>query len=109
MTISSLTNCCAVSTAAPSRTQSISNVQAEVEKLQRQYESWANCSSSKTSQGKAKIDEISVKLEAAKQELKKAEESKSVEKTLSVPINGPVGHKPSLRLDGLGTYVDEMA
>ena len=68
---------------------------ADLAKLQSQLSDWVHCPSSKTSAGKAKIAEITDRIDAIKAKVEKSD----VEKI------APHG----LRLDGLGAWVNEQA
>ncbi len=81
----------------------------ELAKLESQLSDCVNCSSSTTSAGKAKIAEISDKIETIKAQVKTVEDSKAKEAPpvqTQEPSKTVVG---GLRFDGLGTLIDERA
>jgi len=69
---------------------------ADLAKLESQLSDWVHCPSGKTPTGKARIAEITDKIDAIKAKVEKSD----VEK-----IAAPQG----LRLDGLGGWVNEQA
>jgi len=73
----------------------------ELAKLESQLSDWVHCPSSKTEAGKEKIAEITDKIDTAKAQIKKAEDSKAEAQ--------PSPPKPALRFDGLGTLLDAQA
>jgi len=82
---------------------------ADLAKLETQLSDWVNCPSGKTSTGKAKIAEITDKIDAIKAKVQKAE----VEKTAPAPGSETQEAQrvamQGLRLDGLGAWVNERA
>ena len=85
------------------------NASVELAKYESQLADWVQCASSKTSEGKAKIAEITDKIEAIKAEVKRAEDAPP--KAPSPPIPDPAVAAAQLqpRLDQLGTWLDAKA
>lgn len=79
--------------------------QADLVKYQKQLADWIDCPSRKTSYGKAKIAEINDKIHAAKAQIKKAQETETVESKPKAAAVDPTAARPSMRFDGVGTYV----
>ena len=72
---------------------------ADLAKLESQLSDWVHCPSSKTSAAKAKIAEITDKIDAIKAKVEKSD----VEKI------APPQQQQTLRLDGLGAWLNEQA
>ena len=90
---------------SPAMTPAAAN--GELAKLHSQLADWVNCPSCKTSAGKAKIAEISSKIEALENRVKKAEVNKH-----SSAVSSPAAElieAPTLRFDGLGAFVSLRA
>jgi len=85
------------------------NVSAELAKYESQLSDWVHCASSKTSEGKAKIAEITDKIKSIKAQVKRAADSKQPTPTQRPPEpSHNVAHR-RLRLDQLGTWLDAQA
>lgn len=100
-----------VSTApwAPEPRAAPANARAELAKYESQLSDWVHCASSKTSEGKAKIAEITDKIESIKAQVKRAEGAKL--QTPAEQAADATGKPPNrqLRLDQLGTWLDAWA
>ncbi len=83
-------------TSSAASSQPPATASADLAKLESQLSDWVHCPSSKTSTGKAKIAEITDKIDAIKAKVEKAD----VEK---------IAPQQGLRLDGLGAWVNESA
>jgi len=105
--VSSLNVSTAASDATPQATPA--NASAELAKYESQLSDWVHCASSKTSEGKAKIAEITDKIESIKAQVKRAEDAKP--STRSQPAAEAAGKAPhrQLRLDQMGTWLDAQA
>jgi hypothetical protein len=79
----------------------------ELAKCESQLSDWVHCASSKTSAGKAKIAEITNKIDSIKADMKKADESKTA--ALREEKTPPMNTVHRLRFDGLGTWVNLQA
>jgi hypothetical protein len=85
------------------------NVNAELAKCESELSDWVHCPSSKTSAGKAKIAEITAKLDGLKAQMKRADEARSTASSQGQP------HKPAalaahrLRFDQIGASLDVQA
>lgn len=85
------------------------NADAELAKYESQLSDWVHCESCKTSEGKAKIAEITDKIETIKTQLKRVEETKPLSKAQQdLDISANVSHR-ALRLDLQGTWLDAQA
>ena len=81
----------------------------ELAKLESQLSDWVHCPSSKTSAGKAKIAEITAKIETIKGQAKAVEDKRAKEVPrleTQEPSKTVVG---GLRFDGLGAWINERA
>lgn len=81
----------------------------ELAKLETQLSDWVHCPSSKTSAGKAKIAEITDKIDGIKVKVKKAEDDKARSPT-SIEATQPA--RPAaqnLRFDGQGVWLSMQA
>ena len=85
------------------------NASAELAKYESQLSDWVHCASSKTSEGKAKIAEITDKIEAIKAQVKRAEDAKPKVPDLQTQDGVPTAPQRQLRLDHLGTWLDAQA
>ena len=85
------------------------NASAELAKYESQLSDWVHCASSKTSAGKAKIAEITDKIESIKAQVKRAEDAKPSPR--NQPAEAVAAKVPQrlLRLDQLGTWLDVRA
>lgn len=81
------------------------NVDAEVTKCESDLSDWVHCPSSKTAAGKAKIAEITAKLDGLKAQMKRADEAKVQPQPLK-SLEAP-GHP--LRFDLLGARLNAQA
>ena len=105
--VSSLNVSTVASAAAPQAAPA--NASAELAKYESQLSDWVHCASSKTSEGKAKIAEITDKIESIKARVKRAEEvklPKPNEQARDATANAP--HR-QLRRERLGTWLDAWA
>ena len=85
------------------------NASADLAKYESQLSDWVHCASSKTSEGKAKIAEITDKIVSIKAQVKRAEDAKPQAPSQQAPdVAGKVPHR-QLRLDQLGTWLDLRA
>jgi hypothetical protein len=84
------------------------NASAELAKCESQLADWVHCPSSKTSEGKAKIAEITDRIQSIKAQVKRAEDAKSSTQTQAAELPNQVP-PPQLRLDQLGTWLDVRA
>lgn len=105
--VSSL-NLSTTSSAAPSQAAP-ANASAELAKYESQLSDWVHCASSKTSEGKAKIAEITDKIEAIKTQVKRAEDARPKVPDLQTQDAVPAASLRQLRLDQLGTWLDAQA
>jgi hypothetical protein len=104
----------AVSSAAVRPTPAApANSSAELAKCESQLSDWVHCPSGKTSEGKAKIAEITARIESIKAQVKRAEDARAPQPThqptqqaADEAVHAP--HRP-LRLDQLGTWLDAQA
>jgi peptidyl-tRNA hydrolase len=108
--VSSLSNISVAPASVQGTTTAVpANASAELAKYESQLSDWVHCASSKTSEGKAKIAEITAKIESIKARVKQAED---VKQPASVPqaaqSSSGEPHRP-LRLDLLGTWLDAQA
>ena len=85
------------------------NASAELVKYESQLSDRVHCASSKTPQGKAKIAEITDKIESIKARVKRAEHAKPPTPAEQAP--DATGNTPrhQLRLGHLGTWLDAWA
>ena len=105
--VSSLNVSTVASAAAPQAAPA--NASAELAKYESQLSDWVHCASSKTSAGKAKIAEITDKIETIKAQVKRAEDTRPSVPSLQAPdAVGKVSQR-QLRLDQLGTWLDAQA
>jgi hypothetical protein len=85
------------------------NASAELAKYESQLSDWVHCASSQTSEGKAKIAEITDKIESIKAQVKRAEDAKpKAPSQQNRDSSATVAHR-QLRLDQLGTWLDAQA
>ena len=83
------------------------NASGELAKCESQLSDWVHCASSKTPEGKAKIAEITGKIDAIKAQMKKAEEASTAS---AAPASAPTSETtPRLRFDGLGAKLNVQA
>jgi hypothetical protein len=94
-------------TEVPSPSGSASSGSGELAKCESQLSDWVNCPSSKTSAGKAKIAEITGKIQTIKAQMKKAEDAKAVPAAQTHAV--PVPLAQALRFDGIGSWLDMHA
>jgi hypothetical protein len=85
------------------------NSSAELAKYEGKLSDWVHCASSKTSEGKAKIAEITDKIESIKAQLKRAEDAKPKAPSQQSPDSAATTSHRLLRLDQLGTRLDAKA
>jgi 3'-phosphoadenosine 5'-phosphosulfate sulfotransferase len=85
------------------------NASAELAKYESQLSDWVHCASSKTSAGKAKIAEITDKIESIKAQVKLAEEAKPSPRNHQAEEVAAKVPQRQLRLDQLGTWLDVRA
>jgi len=85
------------------------NASAELAKYESQLSDWVHCASSKTPEGKAKIAEITDKIESIKAQVKRAEDAKPKAPSQRAPDAVDQAPQPRLRLDQLGTWLDVRA
>ena len=98
--------------AAPSTAAAPANASAELARYESQLSDWVHCASSKTAEGKAKIAEITDKIESIKAQVKRADDAKPP--TPSQQPADAAGQAPQrqlrpIRLDQLGTWLDARA
>lgn len=104
--LSALNSLSVGSVPAHARSAAPANVSAELAKYESQLSDCVFCPSSKTSEGKARIAEITDKIESIKAQLKRAEDAKPSTPTQRLPEPSPnAAHRP-LRLDQLGAWLD---
>ena len=94
---------------APAPQAAPANASAELAKYEAQLSDWVHCASSKTSQGKAKIAEITHKIESVKAQVKRAEDAKPQAPRHQVPDTEGKVPQRQFRLDQLGTWLDAQA
>ncbi len=100
----------AASTAARHASQAApSSAGAELAKYESQLSDWVHCASSKTSEGKAKIAEITDKIESIKAQVKRAEDARLPTPTQQAADAAAKAPQRQLRLDQLGTWLDAKA
>ena len=93
---------------------SAASASSELAKFETQLSDWVHCPSSKTSAGKAKIAEITDRIESIKAQMKQAEDAKvfADAATTTAAAETFIQHAPSqtagpaLRFDGTGTWVN---
>ena len=86
------------------------NLDADLAKAQSQLADWVACPSCKTPEGKAKIEEISAKVDTIKSKLKAAEDSKPSRAEAAKPApTETAARSPSAALSTLGGFVDTYA
>jgi hypothetical protein len=93
----------AVAPAAPA------NAGAELAKYESQLSDWVHCASCKTAAGKAKIAEITDKIQAIKTQMKRAEEARPPSQAMQAPEPLPHVVQHQFRLDQLGAWLDLKA
>lgn len=81
----------------------------ELAKLEGQLSDWVHCASSKTSAGKAKIEEISGKIETIKVQVRSAEDEKVKQDPQVVTNESSNSSARGLRFDGLGAWLNVQA
>ncbi len=94
---------------APAPQAAPANASAELAKYQSQLSDWIHCASSKTSEGKAKIAEITDKIESIKAQVKRAEDTKPSPRNQPAEEMAAKAPQHQLRLDQLGTWLDVRA
>lgn len=82
---------------------------AELAKLEIQLSDWVNCPSCTTSAGKAKIAEISDKIQAIRAQVKNAEESSVAALPRNESQEPTSTSQQALRFDGLGALLNVQA
>ncbi len=82
---------------------------SELARLETQLSDWVHCPSCKTPAGKAKIAEISDKIEAIKAQVKTAEDAKATARRSNEIVESSKAAAGSVRLDGLGQWLNERA
>lgn len=82
---------------------------SELAKLERQLSDWVHCPSCNTSAGKAKISEITTKIDGVKAQIKKAEQSKVEPAPETQAREQQAIAKQGLRFDGLGASLNVQA
>lgn len=94
---------------APAPQAAPANASAELAKYESQLSDWVHCPSCKTSEGKAKIAQITSKIESIKAQVKRAEDAKpQAPSPQPLDAAGKVPHR-QFRLDQLGTWLDAQA
>ncbi len=109
--VSSLNPSTAASAAAPKASQTApANASAELAKYESQLSDWVHCASCKTSEGKAKIAEITDKIESIKAQVKRVEDARKASTSTQQVTDAAdkVPHR-QLRLDQLGAWLDIQA
>jgi len=86
------------------------NADAQLAKYQSQLSDWVQCPSGKTPEGKAKIAELTDKIQSLKSQMKQADEVQRTPPAASAPPQGPEPERPAtrsgLRLDAQGIFID---
>jgi hypothetical protein len=86
------------------------NLDADLAKAQGQLADWVACPSCKTPEGKAKIEEISAKVDTIKSKLKAVEDSKPTRAEAAKPPSAEAAaQSPGVALSTLGGFVDTYA
>ena len=108
MAMSSISSVQPGSVSVPTSPGSAGIATGELAKYESQLSDWVHCPSCKTSAGKAKIAEITAKIDAIKAEMKKVDDAK---KSASATNQEPAQHSvaKSLRFDSRGTWVSTQA
>lgn len=106
--MSSLSSVQSGSVSVPTSTGSAGIASGELAKYESQLSDWVHCPSCKTSTGKAKIAEITAKIDAIKAEMKKVDDAK---KSASVTNQESAQQvvAQGLRFDGQGAWVSTQA
>ena len=92
--------------ATPARTDA--TLDGELAKCESQLADWVHCPSGKTSEGKAKIAEITTKRDAIKVRMEMREKQAQHANEPAAAQRNP-DPTQRLQLSGLGTYVDRYA
>lgn len=77
----------------------------ELAKLEIQLSDWIHCPSCKTPAGKAKIAELTDKIDVIKAQVKAAEDAKAT----ALRGNEAMESSQAVRFDGLGSWLNERA
>jgi hypothetical protein len=85
-----------------------SGASGELAKFESQLSDWVHCPSCKTPEGKAKIAEITSKIDAIKNEMKRVEETKASSHAADAEP-AAISAPRSVRFDGLGAWVNTQA
>lgn len=85
------------------------NASAELAKYESQLSDWVHCPSSKTSAGKAKIAEISDRIETLKAQMKHTEDAKTSVPQPQSADGSANAAGPRLRFDQQGTWLNVQA
>lgn len=93
---------------AESTSQRPANASGELAKLESQLSDWVHCPSGETSAGKAKIAEITDKIDAIEVKVKTADEAK-VASARSEADQPQRSAAQSLRFDGQGAWLNVQA
>jgi hypothetical protein len=109
-TVNSLNVSTAAAAAAPQPPQAApATASVELAKYESQLSDWVHCASSKTSEGKSKIAELTDKINSIKAEVKRAEDTRlPTPAQQAADAAGKAPQRP-LRLDQLGTWLDVRA
>ena len=106
--IGNLSSATSVSETASTASRPPAAASADLAKLESQLSDWVHCASCNTSAGKAKIAEISDKIEAIKSQVKKADEDKAATAPSTVTQELQKVAAQGLRFDGLGVWLNEQ-
>ncbi len=82
---------------------------SELAKLETQLSDWVHCPSCKTPAGKAKIAEITDKIDAIKAQVKTAEDAKAAAVRGHQAMESSKAAVPGVRFDGQGGWLKELA
>jgi hypothetical protein len=85
-----------------------SGASGELAKFESQLSDWVHCPSCKTPEGKAKIAEITSKIDAIKNEMKRVEETKASSQAANAESTLTQAAR-AIRFDGLGAWVSTQA
>ena len=95
--------------AVPAPAPAPANLDAEKAKVESQLADWVHCVSAKTPEGKAKIEQLSAKLDTIKVQSEKATEVKAeAAKTVQAAVAAPKPPSPN-SVSPLGNVVDAFA